>query len=123
MKRTLALLLAVMMLATVLAGCGNSSSNQQAAGSEAAEPAAERTTFIMGIDPEYPPFSYLGDDGSYTGFDVEVCQAVCDYLGWELEVFGVNWDEKLVQLDSYECVLINKVVRSGVNAGVGLVHH
>ena len=63
----------------------------------------ERTTFIMGIDPEYPPFSYLGDDGNYTGFDVEVCQAVCDYLGWELEIFGVNWDEKLVQLDSMEC--------------------
>ena len=35
--------------------------------------------------------------------DVEICQAVCDYLGWELEIFGVNWDEKLVQLDSFEC--------------------
>ena len=60
-------------------------------------------TFVMGIDPEYPPFSYLGDDGNYTGFDVEVCQAVCDYLGWDMKVFGVNWDEKLVQLDSFEC--------------------
>ena len=65
--------------------------------------ADERTSFIMGIDPEYPPFSYLGDDGNYTGFDVEVCQAVCDLLGWKLEIFGVNWDEKLVQLDSMEC--------------------
>ena len=64
--------------------------------------AAEKT-FIMGIDPEYPPFSFLGDDGEYTGFDVEVCKAVCDYLGWDLEIFGVNWDEKLVQLDSMEC--------------------
>ena len=63
----------------------------------------EGKTFIMGIDPEYPPFSYLGDDGEYTGFDVEVCQAVCDLLGWKLEIFGVNWDEKLVQLDSMEC--------------------
>ena len=66
-------------------------------------PTADRTSFIMGIDPEYPPFSYLGDDGNYTGFDVEVCQAVCDLLGWKLEIFGVNWDEKLVQLDSFEC--------------------
>ena len=64
--------------------------------------AADRT-FVMGIDPEYPPFSYMGDDGEYTGFDVEVCKAVCDYLGWQFEVFGVNWDEKLVQLDSMEC--------------------
>ena len=57
----------------------------------------------MGIDPEYPPFSYLGDDGEYTGFDVEVCKAVCDYLGWEFDIFAVNWDQKLVQLDSDEC--------------------
>ena len=67
------------------------------------KPSDGRTGFIMGIDPEYPPFSYLGEDGQYTGFDVEICKAVCDHLGWELTIFGVNWDEKLVQLDSYEC--------------------
>ena len=98
MKRTFALLLAMLMLVGMLAGCG---SKDDAAAPEG--DADAKTTFIMGIDPEYPPFSYLGDDGSYTGFDVEVCQAVCDYLGWELEIFGVNWDEKLVQLDSHEC--------------------
>ena len=64
---------------------------------------SEGTTFIMGIDAEYPPFSYIGDDGEYTGFDVEVCKAACEKLGWEFQVFGVNWDEKLVQLDSKEC--------------------
>ena len=93
MKKILALLLALVMV-FALCACGKSA--------PAAAPAEEKT-FIMGIDPEYPPFSYLGDDGNYTGFDVEVCQAVCAYLGWKLEIFGVNWDEKLVQLDSKEC--------------------
>ena len=97
MKQILAMLLALVMV-VALCACGSSASAPAAAPAE-----AETTKFIMGIDPEYPPFSYLGDDGNYTGFDVEVCQAVCDYLGWELEVFGVNWDEKLVQLDSMEC--------------------
>ena len=64
---------------------------------------AEKRTFTMGIDPEYNPFSYLGDDGEYTGFDVEICKAACELLGWDFEVFGVNWDEKLVQLDAKEC--------------------
>lgn len=63
----------------------------------------EKRTFTMGIDPEYKPFSYMGDDGEYTGFDVEVCKAACDVLGWEFKVFGVNWDQKLVQLDAKEC--------------------
>ena len=99
------------MTAAMLAGCGSSSSGEAAPAADAKtedaaaeEPSVEeRTSFIMGIDPEYPPFSYLGEDGNYTGFDVEICQAVCDKLGWELEIFGVNWDEKLVQLDSMEC--------------------
>ena len=86
MKKILTMLLALVM-AIALCACGSSAS----APAPAAAPAeAETTKFIMGIDPEYPPFSYLGDDGTYTGFDVEVCQAVCDYLGWELEIFGVN---------------------------------
>lgn len=64
---------------------------------------ASKRTFTMGIDPEYNPFSYMGDDGKYTGFDVEICQAACDVLGWDLEIFAVNWDQKLVQLDAKEC--------------------
>ena len=30
--------------------------------------AALADTFKMGIDAEYPPFSYLDDDGNYAGF-------------------------------------------------------
>ena len=64
---------------------------------------SDKIKFVMGIDAEYPPFSYMGDDGEYTGFDVEVCRAACEVLGWDFEVFGVNWDQKLVQLDAREC--------------------
>ena len=99
MKKILAMLMAAALL-LALCACGNQAVSAQ-----------KRTSLIMGIDPEYPPFSYLGDDGGYTGFDVEVCKAVCDSLGWELKIFPVNWDEKLVQLDSMECdCLAGKVV-------------
>ena len=101
MKKLICMILALIMV-FALCACGGASSAPAASAAPAA-PAAEITKFIMGIDPEYPPFSYLGDDGKYTGFDVEICQAACDYLGWEMEIFGVNWDEKLVQLDSMEC--------------------
>ena len=60
-------------------------------------------TLIMGIDPEYPPFSYLGDDGEYTGFDVEICKAACELMGVDLQIFAVDWDNKLIQLDNREC--------------------
>ena len=63
-------------------------------------------TFKMGIDAEYPPFSYLDDNGNYAGFDVEMCKAVCDQYGWELEIVPVNWDNKLNSLNAgeHDCV-------------------
>jgi len=63
-------------------------------------------TFVHGIDPEYPPFSYLGDDGEYTGFDVEIAKAACEVAGLEYDVFAVDWDNKLIQLDNRECDVI-----------------
>ena len=89
MKKLIALLLALVMVLALVA-CGNT-------------PKTEKRTFTMGIDAEYPPFSYLDENGNYGGFDVEVCKAACEKLGWDFQIFGVNWDEKLVQLDAKEC--------------------
>ena len=104
MKKLMSLLLAFAMV-FALAACGEKEAPpvNDTPAPEQQEQTAEPVTFTMGIDPEYPPFSYLGDDGEYTGFDVDVCKAACEKLGWDFEVFGVNWDEKLVQLDAQEC--------------------
>lgn len=59
-------------------------------------------TFKMGIDAAYPPFSYLGEDGNYEGFDVEMCTLVCADQGWDMEVVPINWDSKLLSLDAGE---------------------
>ena len=119
MKKILALVLASVMTFSMVACAANTEEPAPAAKAEAAATEAatevakeeakeeateaEKIVFTMGIDPEYPPFSYLGDDGEYTGFDVEICRAACEKLGWDFQVFGVNWDEKLVQLDAGEC--------------------
>ena len=105
MKKRIALMLA-MVMALSLVACGKPAENDNSANDNNTNTDGDATatrTFVMGVDAEYPPFSYLGEDGQYTGFDVEVCKAVCDLLGWDLQVFGVNWDQKLVQLDAKEC--------------------
>lgn len=62
--------------------------------------ADEAATFTVGFDAEYPPYGYMGDDGEYTGFDLELAQAVCDLEGWELVKTPINWDSKDMELDS-----------------------
>lgn len=91
MKKIVALLLVVMMV-FALCACGGGDNKDDS-----------QKTLVVGIDPEYPPYSYIGSDGEYTGFDIEVARAACDLLGWKMEVFPVNWDNKLVQLDGKEC--------------------
>lgn len=97
MKKFFAMMLALVMVLSLVA-CG-----EKAPADDGAAAPDDVKTFVMGIDPEYPPFSYLDDNGEYSGFDVEVCKAACELLGWNFEVFGVNWDQKLVQLDAMEC--------------------
>ena len=67
---------------------------------------AEGAVFKMGIDAEYPPYSYMGDDGNYTGYDVEMCAKVCEILGWTQEIVPINWDTKLIGLDAgeFDCI-------------------
>ena len=60
-------------------------------------------TLVVAHDTNFKPFEFKDEKGEYTGFDIEVAQAACDLLGWEMKVFPVNWDQKLTQLDAKEC--------------------
>ena len=60
-------------------------------------------TFKHGFDLDYRPYSYRQDDGTVGGFDVDLCQAVCDYLGWGYEAVPFNWDAKDMELNAKSC--------------------
>ena len=48
--------------------------------------------YIVGIDAEYPPYSYIGEDGNPTGFDVESIQWIAEQKGFEVEIQPTAWD-------------------------------
>ncbi len=60
-------------------------------------------TFKHGFDLDYPPYSYLKDDGSVGGFDVELAKAVCEYMGWKYEAVPFNWEAKDMELNAKSC--------------------
>ena len=61
---------------------------------------AEQRIFIMGLDPYSPPMSFIGDDGEYAGFDVELASAVCEKLGWEIKYQSINPEDADIELSS-----------------------
>ncbi|MDO4850698.1 MAG: transporter substrate-binding domain-containing protein [Actinomycetota bacterium] len=106
-KRTaLAVILAMVMAFAMvaLAGCGKSSSSSSSSATPTAQPTGEE--LIVGFDQEYPPYGYIANDGSYTGFDLDLAQEVCNRLGWTYKAMPIDWDSKDAQLnaDTISCI-------------------
>lgn len=76
------------------------------ASSVSAPAGLEDGVFTVGFDAEYPPYGYMDDNGEYTGFDLELAEAVCALEGWTLEKKPINWDSKDMELgsDSIDCI-------------------
>ena len=85
MKKYIALLMAVMMLLSVLAGCA---------------PAKKSMTMtegklIMSTNAAFPPYEMTDDSGNYIGIDVEVAQAIARELGLELVIDNMGFTAAL----------------------------
>lgn len=96
-KRAALVIAAASMALTVmmLVGCaGNSAQDGNEAGADG------KTVLTVGFDQGYPPYGFVGDDGRFTGFDLDLAKAVCDKNGWELKLDPIDWDAKDALLGS-----------------------
>ena len=109
-KRIWALAAAAAMLAlaaALMAGCsGGSNESQSAGGDEAASAESGDFTLTVGFDQGYPPYGFVGDDGEYTGFDLDLAAEVAERNGWSLELSAIDWDAKdaLLSSGSINCI-------------------
>ena len=106
------LLSAVMASAMVLslAACGGAKTETTAA-ETTAEKKEETTTaaetaeaaggtLIVGFDQDFPPMGFVGDNGEYTGFDLDLAKEVASRLGLEYKAQPIAWDSKDMELES-----------------------
>lgn len=115
MKKLIALLLALVMCTSLLAGCGDkkddtdtsSDSNQtqtndnadaqapsdnadSTGGDTASEggnawDAAVGQTYTVGTDTTFAPFEFENDEGVHTGIDIELVDAIAEEMGFKVE--------------------------------------
>ena len=64
------------------------------------ETKVEGGTLIVGFDQDFPPMGFMGDDGEYTGFDLELAQEAAKRLGLEYKPQPIAWDAKGMELES-----------------------
>lgn len=54
----------------------------------------------VGFDQDFPPFGYVGDDGEYTGFDIEMATECAKRMGKEVVLQPIDWDAKDMELEA-----------------------
>ena len=101
MKKMFALLLAVVMVAAMFAGCGKSESGAKT---------LESGKLIMSTNAAFPPYEMVADDGSFEGIDVEVADAIAKKLGLELVVDDMDFDAALLAVQQNK----SDIVMAGV---------
>ena len=74
------------------------SSAAEAAGSDVAY-VQDKGTLVVGMT-DFAPMDYRDENGEWIGFDADMAKAFAEYLGVEAEFLEINWDNKLMELDT-----------------------
>ena len=85
MKKTIAIILAAVMMLGLLAGCSSDSESLT----------LEEGKLIMSTNAAFPPYEMTDDAGNYIGIDVEVAQAIAEKLGLELVIDNMEFTAAL----------------------------
>ncbi len=110
LKKAVSLILTAAMTLS-FAACGGSSStvaSSSAASASASASAAadsdmsyvqDKGTLVVGMT-DFAPMDYRDENGEWIGFDADMAKAFAEYLGVEAEFLEINWDNKLMELDT-----------------------
>ena len=105
MKKLIAIALTAVMLLGLLAGCGNSGSD------DSGLKTVESGKLIMSTNAAFPPYEMTTDDGGFAGIDVEIAQAIADKLGLTLEIDDMDFDAALLAVQQGK----SDIVMAGVS--------
>ena len=99
MKKIIALVLALVMVAACLTACGGAKGatlkNVQKAGK-----------LLIATSPDFPPFESL-EGGEVVGIEPDIMKLICDKLGVEAEFVQMDFDSVLIgiQAAKYDCAM------------------
>jgi arginine/ornithine transport system substrate-binding protein len=54
----------------------------------------------IGVEANYPPFSLMGTDGKFSGFDIDIANALCAEMKAECTLVAQEWDGMMPALNA-----------------------
>lgn len=103
MKKKMMSLMFAGVMSVLLCACGTAKTQAdsvQVADEVATEAAQGSEVFTVGFDQEFPPMGFVGEDGEFTGFDLELAAEAAKRMGMELQLQPIAWDAKDMELES-----------------------
>ena len=80
----------------------------------------DKGTLVVGMT-DFAPMDYKDENGEWIGFDADMAKAFAESLGVEVEFLEINWDNKLMELDTkgidviWNGMTINDEVKAGAS--------
>lgn len=112
-RRTTALASLVLVPALLLAGCGDDDDESAASSSGSGDAEIELVSdgaLTVCSDTPYEPFEFTDDDGTDTGYDMDLLRAIAEDAGLELEVKDLPFDGILGSLAAGDCDVVASAV-------------
>ena len=118
MKKSIALMLALLMIGAVLAACGAADTTETTAANDDAAATADSAATVDSVEAvadidavtaagklivgitDFEPMDYKDEEGNWIGFDAELAAAFAASLGVDVEFVEVVWDNKILDIDA-----------------------
>ncbi len=90
MKKILAIILCAVMV-FAFAGCASFRTYDEI---------KEDGKLVVATNATFPPYEFRDDNGNFAGIDIEIIQAVGEYLGLEVEITDIEFDAIITSVSS-----------------------
>jgi len=87
LTRIICLVLAVLSLSLCFVACGDT----------------EEKTLKMATNAYFQPYEYYDANNKIVGIDAEIAEAICDYLGYKLEIVDMEFDSIITSIQEGSC--------------------
>lgn len=105
MKKFLAVLLSVMLMATIFTACTQPGTTPETEKDISEKDTSweyieEKKVLVVGLDDTFCPMGFRDQENNLVGFDIDLAKAVGEVLGVSVEFQPIDWKTKDMQLSS-----------------------